>query len=105
MISLLMALAITAEHPTYLRCIIQPQGTEVLITADEANSAVTVALPSTGHSEKMAAAFTATDVRFQNRQVAYVVSRTDLSIDRTIKLINSTDHGKCTVEQAPKRAF
>ena len=99
------ALSLSASTPIYLRCAFGPESAEVLITADEANSAVTVAVPSTGHTEKMAAAFSATDVRFQNRQLAYVVSRTDLSVARTIKLIRETDSGKCSIEQPPKRAF
>jgi len=99
------ALALMANGPIYLRCAFAPGSPEVLITADEANSAVTLSVPSTGHTEKLAAAFNATDVRFQNKQLAYVVSRTDLSVARTIKLISETDNGKCAVEQPPKRAF
>ncbi len=99
------ALVAAANTPIYLRCTFEPNSTAVLITADEANSAVTISVPSTGHTEKLPAAFSATDLRFQNRQLSYVVSRTDLSVSRTIKLIKETDTGRCAIEQAPKRAF
>lgn len=92
-------------EPVYLRCHFPQNNTDVMITADEANSAVSVALPSTGYSEKLPAAFTASEVRFKNTRVAYVLSRTDLSVTRTISLINSSDSGKCEIEKAPKRAF
>jgi hypothetical protein len=92
-------------EPVYLRCHFPQNNTDVMITADEANSSVTIALPSTGYSGKLAAAFTAGEVRFQDNQLAYVLSRTDLSIERTIKMIRSSDTGKCEIEKAPKRAF
>ena len=90
--------------PIYLRCSFSNK-TDVMITADEGNSSVTVALPSTGYSEKIPAAFTATEVRFQNRMLSYVINRTDLSAVRTIRSINSTDAGHCQIETAPKRVF
>jgi len=92
-------------EPVYLRCSFPGNGAVVMITPDEANAAVTVALPATGYSAKMPAAFTASEVRFQDTRVAYVLSRTDLSVTRTIKMISSTDNGKCEIEKAPKRAF
>jgi hypothetical protein len=92
-------------EPVYLRCHFPQNNTDVMITADEANSAVTVALPSTGYSGKMNAAFTAGEVRFQDDQLSYVLSRTNLSLKRTIKLISSSDLGTCAIEKAPKRAF
>ncbi|MBQ1499066.1 MAG: hypothetical protein IIZ38_12195 [Sphingomonas sp.] len=95
----------TMGEPVYLRCYFPDNKTEVMITADEANSAVSVALPSTGYSGKMAAAFTASEVRFQGTHVAYVLNRTDLTVIRTIRMINSSDSGKCAIEKAPKRAF
>ncbi len=71
------------------------------VTADEANGSVTTALRSTGYSESYPAAFTPTEVRFQNRLLSYVVSRTDLSIQRTIKMISSMDTGSCRLGAAP----
>jgi len=105
MLFLLALAAAGADHPTYLRCSFDRPGGDIYITADEPNSSVTVAVPSTGFSEKLQAAFTPTEVRFQNRQLSYVLSRTDLSVARTIKLLSSVDNGKCAIEQAPKRAF
>ncbi|MES2987639.1 MAG: hypothetical protein V4808_07020 [Pseudomonadota bacterium] len=102
LISMVLASAGLGE-PIYLRCPFERA--EVLITADEANSTVTVALPSTGHSEKLSAAFTASEVRFQNSNLTYVLSRVDLSITRTIKMIKATDRAQCAIEKAPKRAF
>lgn len=94
-----------AAAPTYLQCNFPGNSAILMVTADEANSAVTVSLPSTGHTEKMPAAFTASELRFQNNMLSYVISRTDLAINRTIKMIKSTDTGQCKVETAPKRAF
>lgn len=102
--ALIFAVAPLAE-PTYLRCTFPSNNVVVMITADEANSSVTVALPSTGFTRKFGAAFTATEVRFQDSDLSYIVSRTDLSVVRTIKLIKSTDKGQCAVEKAPPRAF
>ena len=109
MLSVILTFALTgasAGEPTYLRCVFPGREDHpVMITADESNSRVSVSLPSTGHSESMSAAFTPTEVRFSDRSLTYVISRTDLTVRRTIRLISSTDVGSCTVEEAPQRAF
>lgn len=89
--------------PTYLRCPFR--GSDVLITADEANSSVTLTVPSTGHIEKLPAAFSATELRFSNSRVAYTISRTDLTAIRSVPAINATHMAQCVVEVPPKRAF
>lgn len=99
------ALLLAAAGPTYLRCNFGPERTEVIITADEPNSTVSVTVPNTGHAAKVSGAFSPTELRFRDDMISYVISRTDLSAARTINMINSTEKGQCKVEQAPKRAF
>jgi hypothetical protein len=100
--SLLAAAAVNG--PVYLRCTFTA-GAEVTITADEANSAVTLSVPSTGYIEQMPAAFSPADVRFRNRVLAYTVNRTDLKATRTFDGVERSEPGTCKVEAAPKRAF
>lgn len=102
--SLLMAAA-PAAQPIYLQCNFPKNGAVLDVSADEPNAAVTTVLRSSGYTEKYPAAFTATEVRFQNNMLAYVLSRTDLTIQRTIKLLGDTDLGSCAIQTAPKRAF
>lgn len=103
------ALAATpaSATPTYLKCTFPmgDRGFEVQVTADEASSTVTVYMPTTGHTEKMNAVFTPTQVLFQNRMMSYALSRTDLSIRRVVPMIKSTENGKCAVVVVPTRAF
>lgn len=109
--SLVVTLAFVAApalaQPTYLTCSFpsRDKSFEVQITADEANSLVTVFMPRTAHTEKMNAVFTPTQVLFQNRMMSYALSRTDLSIQRTVPLIKAVDEGSCEVVTAPKRQF
>lgn len=102
-----MASPAVAATPTYLECNFPSRDAsfEVQVTADEANSTVTVYMPKTGNTEKMTAVFTPTQVLFQNRMMSYTLSRTDLSINRTVPMIKASDNGKCEVVTAPKRAF
>ena len=96
-----------AAAPTYLTCTFPSRdgSFEVQVTADEANSRVTLFMPRTGHRETLDAVFTPTQVLFQNRMMSYVLSRTDLSIRRTVPLIRSVDEGRCDLVEAPRRAF
>jgi hypothetical protein len=103
-VSLLLAAA-PAVQPIYLQCNFPKNGAVLDVSVDESNAAVTTVLRSSGYTEKYPAAFTATEVRFQNDMLAYVLSRTDLSIQRTIKLLSSSDSGTCTIQVPPKRAF
>ena len=102
--TLLVLTGVFVADPTYLRCTF-PEGVQVFVTADEPNSAVSVSIPASGYTAKFAATFTATEVRFGDRTLSYIVSRTDLSATRHINLLNETEKGQCKVEQAPKRAF
>jgi hypothetical protein len=107
-ILLLGAVAAPANAaPAYLKCFFPSRDKtfEVQITADEANSAVTVFMPSTGHTEKMAAVFTPTQVLFQSRMMSYTLSRTDLTIRRVVPIIKADETGTCEVVKAPERAF
>lgn len=51
------------------------------------------------------ASFSDTEVRFGGRDLAYVISRVDLSIRRTIRILGKDDTGRCTMKRPPKRAF
>lgn len=104
MLSLLL-FAAADPTTTYLSCSFPSNGTVLELTADEPNQAVSVVLASSGYAEKMPAAFTPTEVRFENRVMGYVLSRTDLSVRRTTKMISDTDVGSCKIQQPPKRAF
>jgi hypothetical protein len=99
----LLAAAAAATSPTYLRCTFTGDA-EVMFTADEAHSAVTVSIPSTGYVETLPAAFSPDAVRFRNRVIAYEISRTALTAHRTFDGA-AADPGTCKVEDAPKRAF
>ncbi len=93
--------------PTYLLCTFPSADGKfpVQITADEANSSVTLYMPTTGHTEKLAAAFTPDQVVFGNYGMSYQLKRTDLSIIRVTKILSEVDVGECSLAKAPKRAF
>lgn len=97
-------LAATAVAPTNLRCTFAPTS-EVLVTADEANSTAVVSIPATGYLQKLPASFTPTMVRFGNRVMTWEINRVDLSAQRTFNGGDSDRSGKCAVETAPPRAF
>lgn len=92
-----------APKITYLRC--DFGSTSVFVTTDEANSLVTVSLPSTGFTRRAAAAFTANGVRFDIGNVSYEISRVDLTAVRSVPIINRVDTAKCVVETPGPRAF
>ena len=115
---LLVALAVTATPavaaPAYLTCgFVSKEGkaTTLGVTADEANGTVTTLLEQTGYSEKRAAVFSATTVKWSSPMqyggIAYVLSRTDLSIVRTLTIGDKgwPETGTCKVQVTPKRAF
>lgn len=93
--------------PTYLKCTFPgSQGPwPVEITADEAMLVVTLFMPNSGNSQRLAAAFGVDQVRFASREMSYVLSRTDLSIVRTTPILNEVVRGDCQVATPPKRAF
>ena len=92
--------------PTYLECNF-PEKPEhpINVTADEAAGTATVYVPSTGHTERFQATFLPEKLIFLGKLLDYEISRTDLSIRRTIRMINSSDIGTCKVTTAPDRAF
>lgn len=94
--------------PTYMSCVfVSSEGakSEVKITADESAGTVDVLVPSTGFTARMAGTFTSDRVLFKDKMLDYSISRVDLTVSRTIRMINSTDKGKCSIEAPPKRAF
>jgi hypothetical protein len=93
-----------AGNPVYLKCDFGSQAL-VNLSADEGASSVSISVPSTGYTARFRAIFSATEVAFEDSQLAYRLSRTDLSITREIKLINDVETGKCAIEAPPKRAF
>lgn len=108
MITIAMAMLLlgsTTNQPTYLECAFTSDAPVLDITTDEANSSVTLVNRTTGYVEKFPAAFTSTEVHFQSNLMSHTIDRTDLSISRTVKLLQTTTAGKCKVIPAPKRAF
>lgn len=111
LISALAVLAVTSTpaiaSPTHLICEMQTAAGPVAIeiTADEDNSLVTVFLPHSGWTGRLAAAFTPDRVRFANSSAEYQLSRTDLSISRHTAL-GDNETGRCKLPpNPPKRAF
>lgn len=103
-----MIAAIAAQGgPTYLTCAFVTEGrrTEIQVTADEAAGTVSVFVPVTGNTQRMQGTFTPDRVLFQNNQLSYSLSRVDLRLERTIRMISSTDVGQCTITQPPRRQF
>lgn len=94
--------------PTYLVCSFQNVNLDV--TADEANGEVTTLVSTSGHLEKRPAIFSATAVKWTgagNMGISYVLSRTDLSLQRTLVIGDKSfpDTATCKIQQTPKRAF
>lgn len=105
----LSALASTTAQaaPIYLNCLIVSGEirTEVQVTADEANGAATVFIPSIGRTANMVAAFRPAEVIISDRIAFYRIDRRTLAIERTIRLLSDVDRGTCKIEKAPTRAF
>lgn len=94
--------------PVYMTCTFtNNEGTksEAKFTADEEAGTVTLFVPNTGHTERMAGAFTPERVVFKGGMLDYSISRLDLTATRTIRMIRSTEQGVCKLDPAPKRAF
>lgn len=92
--------------PSYLSCKVDSQPAyELQVTADEKNSAVSLFVVTTGLSQQLPAAFSIADLRFGDRMITYRIDRSTLVFERTIRMLQQTDRGKCTVQQPPKRAF
>ena len=109
-VAVLLALSAPASTaPTYLACMIQAQTGpfEVDLTIDEPSQSVTTAMPSTGHAERLAAVFAPATVSFRTAMLSYVVSRTDLSIERMLTIGGKAwvDRGTCHLQKVPKRKF
>lgn len=106
-----LGLAISAAPamaaPTYLSCDLGRDGKSfiVKVTADEAEGAVAIYIPSTEYREKVRGAFTADKVLFETDAIAYDLSRVDLKIKQVTKGFGWVANGTCVVEQPPKRAF
>lgn len=93
--------------PVYLKCYFDVDGTiaSIDVTADEDDGTVAVHIPTSGFSERLNATFTASQVIFRNNLISYVINRVDLTINRTVRMLNSIDRGQCEVQEAPRRAF
>ncbi|MCC7393814.1 MAG: hypothetical protein IT553_03060 [Sphingomonadaceae bacterium] len=104
----LIATSSTAfAEPVYMQCsfLIEGRDYPIEVTADEAAGSVSVFVPSTGHTERLPGTFTPDRLVFSNRMLSYVISRVDLSIERTITSISSTQRGQCQLQQPPRRQF
>lgn len=93
--------------PTYLKCIFPANDGEwpVDITADEGESSVTLIMPRSGRMERLRGAFGPDNVIFGNAQIRYILSRTDLTIQRFTPIIREAVTGKCKIAPPPKREF
>ncbi len=93
--------------PTYLSCSISADGqtSQVDMTIDEGAGQVSFLIVSTGYARQVPGVFRPSEVVFSDGGVRYVVSRTDLSIVRTVIKYNFIDRGQCEIQKAPKRAF
>lgn len=100
----LAAPAQALAKPIYLVCQF-PGNPDINITLDEGAGSASLFVPSTDHSEQFQATFTTDRVLFKDRMIGYSINRIDLSVDRTIFMINSTNSGKCRIMETPARAF
>lgn len=105
-----LALAISSPAtaaPTYLSCLIDNDGIPVRVelTMDEPNSEVTIFMPHSGHTRRVRAVFSPSDVRFAQGDVKFYVNRVDLTLRRLWATIGMDNSGKCEVGAIPKRAF
>lgn len=98
---------VASAAPTYLACTFMVDGSPNVIdfTADEAAGTVSILTRHSGFNRTVAATFTPERVLVNEGDVRWEISRVDLTVSSTITMINSTDHGKCEIEAAPKRAF
>lgn len=77
----------------------------VEVTLYEADGRVVLYRPKNGFTSRLAAVFTPDRVLFSEGDGHYVLSRVDLSIDRTVDVLQRTDRVRCTILATPKRAF
>lgn len=94
--------------PTYLVCEFKDGRDEpfaVNVTVDEANAAVTVHMPRTGFSRRYQAVFSPDEVLFADRDLSYRLSRVDLTMVRTVKILRSDESTVCQLIAPPTRAF
>lgn len=93
--------------PIYLSCTFMADGNPNVIdfTADEASGKVSILTRHSGFSRTADATFTPDRVVVNESRVRWEISRVDLTVASTIKAISSTDYGKCTLQETPKRAF
>lgn len=98
-----------AANPTYLTCRYDVNGQEQVheFTLDEANSQASMYIATTGYSRTGSATFTPERVIFEERPFTFTISRTDLSISRTIRgLGTAPTTGTCQLRpNPPRRAF
>lgn len=94
-------------EPVYLSCtfLIDGNPNTLDFTADESAAQVSIFVPNSGRSRTVNATFTPDKVVINEEQVIWTISRTDLSITRYIKLVDSANSGKCDVQQVPTRVF
>lgn len=103
----LLAPAQAWASPVYLNCEMPGQDKPFYfnLTVDEQAGTADLFFPHSGHRDRLAATFTADEVRFGDRMMQYTVNRVDLSVVRVTPIIKSVDRGNCKVQTAPKRAF
>lgn len=99
-----------AAAPVYLICsFTEDAAGDLQVTVDEVNASASVYLASNGYSQQFKAAFGPDTVAFESSQHEYALSRTGLTLRRTIKMLrgypSAVDIGQCRLQAVPKRAF
>ena len=92
--------------PTYLTCSLDglpPNGFS--FTVNEDSGTIGILIRTSGNSRVVQATYTPDKILVDEREVRWMISRTDLRFSRTIKLISSTTWGSCMVDAVPSRAF
>lgn len=103
----LLAAAPATMSPVYLTCemIEGATPTTVSLAIDEGNQRVTIGL-QTGRTVTRPALFSETEVKVQDEEMTWVVSRVDMTIRRTLTFTPDVDRGTCKKASAPPaRAF
>lgn len=95
----------SAPARVYLECAMSNGVDDVMwtVTLDEKNSTASYSIPEVGAASKRAAVFTPEKVTFDSIEI----SRTDLSIRRTVNIRGAlkSDLGQCKLAKPPQRKF
>lgn len=91
-------------QPAYMRCEFS-SGAPVEITIDESVGTVVLFMPHSGYTRTIRAVFRPDRVIFSIPDIAYEISRVDMTATRVLSFSRRPESGKCDLLRAPKRAF